>query len=163
MGPRRAADPSGASPSTPSRGWTWCSSPTIISIIAIFPPCGAWRGATTRSSCRPSGYTRLIAPRAQAFSRITELDWWQDHAHGPAADVTLVPALHWCRRSPFSTNVRLWGGFMLQVRRPPCVFRRWGLWKLSGSALFPEIRRRCGAPDLASHPDRRSTASPGGS
>jgi L-ascorbate metabolism protein UlaG (beta-lactamase superfamily) len=79
-------------------------------------------------------------------TRIVELDWWQ--AHSPAADftVTLTPARHWSRRLPGGMNRRLWGGFFLQLAK-----RR--VWFAGDSgydgALFREIGRRGGAPDLA--------------
>ena len=61
----------------------------------------------------PLGHRSLLA--GAGVRRIVELDWWISHACGPGAEVTLVPALHWSRRSPFETNLRLWGGFMLRA------------------------------------------------
>jgi L-ascorbate metabolism protein UlaG (beta-lactamase superfamily) len=63
--------------------------------------------------------------------------------------VTLVPARHWCRRSPLSTNTRLWGGFMLRAGARLAYFAGDSGYD---AALFPEIARRCGRPDLAMIP-----------
>jgi L-ascorbate metabolism protein UlaG (beta-lactamase superfamily) len=91
----------------------------------------------------PLGHRRLLA--GAGLRRIVELDWWETHAGGPA-EVALVPALHWSRRRPFGTNKRLWGGFMLWAGGRLVYFVGDSGYR---EGLFPEIRRRCGAPDLA--------------
>jgi L-ascorbate metabolism protein UlaG (beta-lactamase superfamily) len=78
--------------------------------------------------------------------RITELDWWQETACAPGLQATLVPARHWCRRSPLSTNARLWGGYMLRIGGRRIYFAGDSGY---GEHLFSEIGRRCGRPDLA--------------
>jgi L-ascorbate metabolism protein UlaG (beta-lactamase superfamily) len=92
----------------------------------------------------PLGHHALLA-RAGA-ARIVELDWWQAHSPGAGCTVTLTPARHWSRRGPGGTNQRLWGGFLLHT-----ASRR--VWFAGDSgydgALFREIGRRGGAPDLA--------------
>ncbi len=92
----------------------------------------------------PLGHRELLA--SAGATRIVELDWWQSHALAPDLTVTLTPARHWSRRGPGGTNLRLWGGFYLQT-----AARR--VWFAGDSgydeALFRDIGRRCGAPDLA--------------
>jgi L-ascorbate metabolism protein UlaG (beta-lactamase superfamily) len=92
----------------------------------------------------PMGHGTLLSKAG--FHRIVELDWWQEHACGPGLSATLVPAKHWTRRTPFDTNRRLWGGFMLRMGGRLVYFAG-----DSGSkvGMFAEIRTRCGAPDLA--------------
>lgn len=92
----------------------------------------------------PLGHRALLA--GAGMRRIAELDWWGRHACPGEVEVTLVPALHWCRRRPFATNTRLWGGFMVRAAGRLVYFAG-----DSGYAdgLFREIGRRCGAPDLA--------------
>jgi L-ascorbate metabolism protein UlaG (beta-lactamase superfamily) len=92
----------------------------------------------------PLGHRPLLS--GAGLRRIIELDWWQSHACAPGVEVTLVPALHWCRRRPFATNIRLWGGFMVRAGGRLVYFAG-----DSGYAkgFFGEIGRRCGAPDLA--------------
>lgn len=92
----------------------------------------------------PLGHRLLLA--GAGVRRIVELDWWESHAAGAGADVTLVPALHWSRRSPFETNMRLWGGFMLRTGGRLVYFAGDSGYR---DGLFAEIGRRCGAPDLA--------------
>ncbi len=92
----------------------------------------------------PLGHGPLLA--GAGLSRIVELDWWESRAFLPGAEVTLVPARHWCRRTPFGTNLRLWGGFMLRAGGRLVYFVGDSGYR---EGLFADIRRRCGAPDLA--------------
>ena len=92
----------------------------------------------------PLGHRSLLA--GAGLRRIVELDWWESHACGPGAEVTLVPALHWSRRRPFGTNRRLWGGFMLRSGGRLVYFAGDSGYQ---DGLFSQIGRRCGAPDLA--------------
>lgn len=91
----------------------------------------------------PVGHGGLL--RSAGLSRIAELDWWQEHAEA-GVRTTLVPAQHWCRRTPFATNVRLWGGFMLRAGGRTVYFAGDSGYR---EGLFSEIGRRCGPPDLA--------------
>jgi L-ascorbate metabolism protein UlaG (beta-lactamase superfamily) len=53
--------------------------------------------------------------RRWGFERVTELQWWEDESLG-ALRLTLVPARHWSRRTPWDTNRSLWGGFVVEGR-----------------------------------------------
>lgn len=108
--------------------------------------------------------------------RFVELAWWQPHVFArPAAQppvsarpadslatITLTPSRHWSNRLGSPRNHRLWGGFFLTlppVSAPPAApaadpasaTRR--IWFAGDTgydaALFREIARRHGAPDLA--------------
>jgi L-ascorbate metabolism protein UlaG (beta-lactamase superfamily) len=83
--------------------------------------------------------------------RIIELDWWQTCTPIPGVEATLTPARHWSNRVGAPRNHRLWGGFNLTLGGPAETARR--LWFAGDTGydaeLFPAIRRRCGAPDLA--------------
>jgi L-ascorbate metabolism protein UlaG (beta-lactamase superfamily) len=92
----------------------------------------------------PLGHRSLLA--GAGIGRVVELDWWERHDVPGGARVTLVPARHWCRRAPFRTNRRLWGGFMLQAGGRLVYFAGDSGYR---EGLFPEIGRRCGPPDLA--------------
>jgi L-ascorbate metabolism protein UlaG (beta-lactamase superfamily) len=92
----------------------------------------------------PLGHRALLA--GAGLSRIVELDWWESRACAPGAEVTLVPARHWSRRRPFGTDTRLWGGFMVRSGGRLVYFAGDSGYQ---DGLFSEVRRRCGAPDLA--------------
>ncbi|HEY1793012.1 MAG TPA: MBL fold metallo-hydrolase [Opitutaceae bacterium] len=91
----------------------------------------------------PVGHAGLLA--SAGVRRVQELDWWEAAAF-KGAEATLVPARHWCRRRPFATNVRLWGGFILRMGGRMAYF--------AGDTgyddrLFLEVSRRFGPVDLA--------------
>jgi L-ascorbate metabolism protein UlaG (beta-lactamase superfamily) len=95
----------------------------------------------------PLGHGPLLS--SAGFRRVVLLDWWQENSCGPGLAATLVPALHWTRRSPFDTNRRLWGGYMLRIGGRLVYFLGDSGYE---EGLFTEIGRRCGAPDLAMIP-----------
>jgi L-ascorbate metabolism protein UlaG (beta-lactamase superfamily) len=95
----------------------------------------------------PLGFRALLS--GAGVRRVAELDWWQECDCGPGLGVTLVPSRHWTRRSPFGTNRRLWGGFMLGIGGRSVYFAGDSGYQ---EGLFAEIGRRCGAPDLAMIP-----------
>lgn len=68
----------------------------------------------------PLGHERWL--RRQGVRRVAEMDWWGVEAfHGVGEvgiTVTAVPAQHWTRRTAFSTNARLWCGFVVDVAAP---------------------------------------------
>jgi len=92
----------------------------------------------------PLGHRILLADAG--LQRCVELDWWQTHAWSAELAITLTPAKHWCRRAVGGTNRRLWGGFSLQTPAQKIYFAGDSGYD---AALFREIARRLGAPDLA--------------
>jgi len=95
----------------------------------------------------PVGHKGLLA--SVGLTRVAELDWWETHGAPAGVEVTLVPSQHWSRRTPFSTNRRLWGGFMVRTGGRLAYFAGDSGYD---QGLFAEIGRRCGAPDLAMIP-----------
>jgi L-ascorbate metabolism protein UlaG (beta-lactamase superfamily) len=95
----------------------------------------------------PLGHRRLLA--ATGLRRVVELDWWEACEALPGVPVTLVPSRHWSRRMPFSTNTRLWGGFMVRTGGRLAYFVGDSGYD---EGLFNEIGRRFGPPDLAMIP-----------
>ena len=108
--PRR---PSGDRFCRPAPAWTSSSFPTTTSTIATCRRCAGSRGATAPGSSPRSATVRSSpAPGSGGSSNSTG---GNPHSLGGGEEVTLVPARHWCRRRPFATNRRLWGGFMLRA------------------------------------------------
>jgi L-ascorbate metabolism protein UlaG (beta-lactamase superfamily) len=142
MGPRRAADPGVAFDAVPRADlvllshdhYDHCDLPTLRHLARRDGPLVV----------APLGHRALL--EGAGFSRIIELDWWQRRVCGPGAEVTLVPARHWSRRSPFGTDRRLWGGFMVRAGGRLVYFAGDSGYQ---EGLFADIGRRCGAPDLA--------------
>lgn len=65
--------------------------------LTVVAPKGFWR------------YLKKIIKKEQ----FVELALWETTRIGQTS-LTLVPALHWSRRSPFDTNKALWGGYVIQ-------------------------------------------------
>lgn len=64
----------------------------------------------------PLGYRRWLERRGARV--VSELDWQQAtgvSGGGAPLTVTALPAQHWTRRTPFSTNARLWSSFALRT------------------------------------------------
>lgn len=111
-----------------------CDVPTLRRLAATHQP----------AVIAPLGHRELL--RQAGLTRITELDWWQTHAWSPGLTLTLTPARHWCRRRIGGTNRRLWGGFHLRGTDQEIYFLGDSGYD---ATLFPSIRQRLGAPDLA--------------
>lgn len=91
----------------------------------------------------PLGYGPLLG--SLGFRDHVQLDWWQEQSLA-GGSVRLVPSRHWCRRLPWDTNRRLWGGFVLRAAGRMLYFVGDSGYQVD---LFKEIRTRCGAPDIA--------------
>ncbi|MFT3783756.1 MAG: MBL fold metallo-hydrolase [Nibricoccus sp.] len=95
----------------------------------------------------PLGH-RDILERA-GFSRIVELDWWENHSAAPNLTITLTPSRHWSNRLTSPRFSRLWGGFYVHAGARRLYFA--GDTGYEGT-LFSKIGHKLGAPDLAMLP-----------
>ena len=78
--------------------------PTVRALARRFGPDLPW--------VVPLGYRAWLG-RA-GFRHVIELDWWEEHAlPGGRFRVVATPARHWTRRTPWSTNRRLWCSFAI--------------------------------------------------
>lgn len=111
--------------------------------------------ATLRRLNRRFPAARLITPlgngplaRTAGFrdAAIIELDWWEAHELKEGIHIRVTPSRHWSNRVRGLRNRRLWGGFFLQSGGRTAHFV--GDTGFDES-LFKDIRRQCGAPDLA--------------
>jgi L-ascorbate metabolism protein UlaG (beta-lactamase superfamily) len=89
---------------------------------------------------------RALLDGAQLAAKLVELDWWQVLECGDEISIQLVPARHWCRRTFFQSNVRLWGGYFIRSGGRSVYFAGDSGYDPN---LFKEIGRRCGPPDVA--------------
>lgn len=61
----------------------------------------------------PLGVSTYLS--SQGVDLSTELDWWQRYtAPEKQLRITLVPARHWSKRTPYDTNRSLWAGFVIE-------------------------------------------------
>jgi L-ascorbate metabolism protein UlaG (beta-lactamase superfamily) len=90
----------------------------------------------------PLGVAPLI--RRCGFTRVIELDWWQDWRFGDLA-VTCLPAVHFSGRGPFDRNRTLWCSFALASGSR----KVWFGGDTAPGAVFREVGERAGPFDLA--------------
>lgn len=76
----------------------------------------------------------------------TELDWRQSAEHGDIR-ITLMPALHWSKRSISDTNRALWGAFVIETLGGVIYFAAdTGYGK---GETFRDVKAKFGAPRLS--------------
>ena len=68
----------------------------------------------------PLGHKQYLMEHCDIPSdKIIELEWWESDAslskNGTSLKITCAPAQHWCSRTPFDRNLRLWGSWALRV------------------------------------------------
>ncbi len=113
--------------------------PTVLALRDRFGPDLAWY--------TPLGYRDWFA--RCGVGNVVELDWW-DEAELPLGGYRLVstPARHWTRRTPWSTNRRLWCSWAVL----PIAHHGFRLYWGGDSAYashFEEIGRRLGPFDAS--------------
>ena len=77
----------------------------------------------------PHKQTKAIVPlkldkffSSRGFKNIQQLDWYQSTNINNEIKITLVPAVHWSKRTPFNTNETLWGSFLIEYRDKKILF-----------------------------------------
>jgi len=111
-----------------------CDLPTLRQLVKAHDPL----------AITPLGNRDLLV--RSGFTRIIELDWWQNHAHTPNLSITVTPSQHWSNRLSRRRCSRLWGGFYIHADELRLYFVGDTGYHAS---LFREVRERCGSPDLA--------------
>ena len=56
------------------------------------------------------------------FKDVNELDWYDEIKINSDLKVTLLPAVHWSKRSLFDTNKTLWGSFLIEYKGKKIFF-----------------------------------------
>ena len=56
------------------------------------------------------------------FKNVNELDWYEEIKINNNLKVTLLPAVHWSKRSLFDTNKTLWGSFLIEYKNKKILF-----------------------------------------
>ena len=56
------------------------------------------------------------------FKDVNELDWYQKIQINKDLRITLLPAVHWSKRSLFDTNKTLWGNYLIEYKDKKILF-----------------------------------------
>lgn len=64
----------------------------------------------------PLGLKAWFLNRGIDDERIIELDWWEQYQFGPNVEITFTPSVHWSKRSPWDTNMSLWGSWSVDIK-----------------------------------------------
>jgi N-acyl-phosphatidylethanolamine-hydrolysing phospholipase D len=56
------------------------------------------------------------------FKNVNELDWYDEIQVNKDVKVTLLPAVHWSKRSLWDTNKTLWGNFLIEYKGKKILF-----------------------------------------
>ncbi|MFZ2307064.1 MAG: MBL fold metallo-hydrolase [Rhodoferax sp.] len=84
---------------------------------------------------------------------VTEMAWWDGAALSDDVQLHFTPAQHWSRRTPWDTNASLWGGYMVEWKRPQAKAWRFLFPGDTGySNDFKTIRQRLGSVDFVALP-----------
>ncbi len=75
----------------------------------------------------PYKKTKVITPLKLAkyfhnYKDVNELDWYEEIKVSNDLKVTLLPAVHWSKRSLFDTNKTLWGNFLIEYKDKKIFF-----------------------------------------
>ena len=56
------------------------------------------------------------------FKDVNELDWYDEIQVNKEIKVTLIPSIHWSKRSLWDTNKTLWGNFLIEYKGKKILF-----------------------------------------
>ena len=75
----------------------------------------------------PHKEAKVITPLklSKYFTRykdVNELDWYQQIKINEDLQITLLPAVHWSKRSLFDTNKTLWGNYLIEYKDKKILF-----------------------------------------
>ena len=75
----------------------------------------------------PHKNAKVITPLKLAkyfnrFKDVNELDWYQKIKINEELQITLLPAVHWSKRSLFDTNKTLWGNYLIEYKDKKILF-----------------------------------------
>jgi|TARA_B110001452_G_C15208567_1_gene419207 N-acyl-phosphatidylethanolamine-hydrolysing phospholipase D len=56
------------------------------------------------------------------FNDVNELDWYKSIKINDDLKITLLPAVHWSKRSLFDTNKTLWGSYLIEYKNKKILF-----------------------------------------
>ena len=77
------------------------------------------------------------------FSNVNEMDWY-DKIKVNDLNITLLPAVHWSKRSLWDTNKSLWGSFLIEYKNKKILFS----CDTGYGGIYKELGKKYGPIDL---------------
>ena len=78
------------------------------------------------------------------FKDVNELDWYEKIQVNKDVKVTLLPAVHWSKRSLWDTNKTLWGNFLIEYKGKKILFA----CDTGYGNIYKELGKKYGPIDL---------------
>jgi len=78
------------------------------------------------------------------FKDVTELDWYDEIKVNDDLKVTLLPAVHWSKRTLTDTNKTLWGNFLIEYKDKKILFA----CDTGYGNIYKELGKKYGPIDL---------------
>jgi len=78
------------------------------------------------------------------YRDVNELDWYEEIKINNDLKVTLLPAVHWSKRSLFDDNKTLWGSFLIEYKDKKIFFAS----DTGAGNIYKELGRKYGPIDL---------------
>ena len=78
------------------------------------------------------------------FKDVNELDWYEEIQVNKDIKVTLLPAVHWSKRSLWDTNKTLWGSFLIEHKDKKILFAS----DTGVGPIYKELGNKFGPIDL---------------
>jgi len=78
------------------------------------------------------------------FKDVKELDWYDEIQVNEDIKVTLLPAVHWSKRSLWDTNKTLWGSFLIEYKGKKILFA----CDTGSGNIYKELGKKYGPIDL---------------
>ena len=97
----------------------------------------------------PHKKTKVIIPLRlskyfKLFNDVNEIDWYEKIIINKEIQITLLPAVHWSKRSLFDTNKTLWGSFLIEYKNKKILFSS----DTGYGNVFKQLGKKYGPIDL---------------
>ena len=106
-----------------------------------------------KSLLKNSPNIKALLPLKALFKGINidyeEAGWYQQYNTDENVKIWFLPSDHWCRRSMFDQNKRLWGSFLIDFHNIKIYFAGDTSYN---SSMFQEINQVCGNMDICLMP-----------
>jgi N-acyl-phosphatidylethanolamine-hydrolysing phospholipase D len=80
----------------------------------------------------------------KTYKDVNELDWYEEIKINDDIKITLLPAVHWSKRSLFDTNKSLWGNFLIEYKDKKILF----LCDTGVGNIYKDLGKKYGPIDL---------------